>query len=192
MKELLTGFGTDIFRPVVALLLPGIWALAPWTAFIFLNHPALWKFANNHPDSSILVFVVASITVGLIFEDVGARIEALSFKFHGFTNDNWNHYLQRKDHERCIGTGYIRSLVSRMKFELDMSAAGPFALIGMLVLPINGCLKVILFVMVTTITCYLMFEGHATVRQLEDVRKTLNEASELNRAHTADSVTSNT
>jgi len=80
MKELLAGFAVDIFRPVVTLVVPGFWALTPWIVAMFLCCPSSWVFANAHPDGSGIAIVVAGTTAGLLFEDLGVRLENLFFK----------------------------------------------------------------------------------------------------------------
>jgi hypothetical protein len=86
MKELLAGFAVEIFRPVVTLLIPGFWALTPWTISMFLNYPISWTFASNHREGSGLVFVAVATAVGIILENLRVRLEVCLFKSHAKDN----------------------------------------------------------------------------------------------------------
>src|SRR5438067_1572603 len=130
MKELLAGFAVEIFRPVVTLLIPGFWVLAPWTIAIFLHYPTDWSFACDHRDGSGLVFVVIATALGMVLENLGAQLEECFFK-RLTKNDysNWYAYLALAPEREPIGLRYIRTVVLRMKFELGMGVAGPMVLV---------------------------------------------------------------
>jgi hypothetical protein len=55
MNELLTGFASEIFRPIITLLLPVFWGTIFIVVCLFLKYPDVWKFANDHKDGFALV-----------------------------------------------------------------------------------------------------------------------------------------
>src|ERR1700723_1510607 len=124
MKELLAGFAAEIFRPVVTLLIPGFWAMTPWTISMFLHYPTTWTFACAHREGCGLVYVVVATAFGMIFEDLGARLEKFFFERRTKDYSNWFAYLALAPEREPIGLRYIRAVVLRMKFELGMGLAG--------------------------------------------------------------------
>jgi hypothetical protein len=171
MKELLAGFAVDIFRPVVTLVVPGFWALAPWVVALFLCYPSSWVFANAHPNGIGIAIVLAGTTAGLIFEDLGVRLEDHFFKRFGYTYESWTAYLKRTETTEAIGIRYIRTLVLRLKFEQGMAVSGPFALAGVLVTPMSSLgLKLSLTALVIVVTWYLAYEARCSVKLLEETR----------------------
>jgi hypothetical protein len=77
MPNFFSAFTSEVFRPLVTLLIPGAIAISTW--FVGL----LWQFHdlrtlvhNNHTEGN-LVLVLAMTFAGLVLEDMGARVESL-------------------------------------------------------------------------------------------------------------------
>jgi len=136
MPNFFSAFTSDVFRPIVTLLIPGAIAVSTW--FIGL----LWRFPDlrtlvytNHAEAG-LVLVLAMIFAGLVLEDMGARLESWldsrREKQNGKHIANWYAYLRTAFGADPVGRGYIRALVLRLKFELGTVFAMCSAGIGVL------------------------------------------------------------
>ena len=136
MPNFFSAFTSEVFRPLVTLLIPGAIAISTW--FIGL----LWHFHdlrtlvfNNHAEVGI-VLVLAMTFAGLVLEDMGARVETCfdsrKGKQDGKHSDNWYAYLRSAFKADPIGRRYVRSLVLRLKFELGIAFAMVSAGAGLL------------------------------------------------------------
>jgi hypothetical protein len=170
MKELLAAFAAEVFRPVVTLLIPGFWAMAPWTIAMFLHYPATWSFACSHRDGSGLVFVVIATALGMILEDLGARLEKFFFDRHTNDYSTWFSYLALALDREPIGLRYIRTVVLRMKFELGMGLASVIALIGAVCTPVSIVMKSVVVFLALLLFIYFIHEGSCSVVLLEKTR----------------------
>src|ERR1700733_3079557 len=95
MKEILAAFATEIFRPIVTLLIPGFWATSLFLVALFMRHPVSWRFANEHKNGSSLVYLVIATAAGLILENIGGRFENHFFrKLSDQDKKNWYRYLR--------------------------------------------------------------------------------------------------
>lgn len=138
MKELLAGFTTELFRPIVTLVLPGFWALTPFVIAVFLRYPISWVFALSHSTACSIVFLVVGTAVGMVLENLGGEVENYFFRAHGpEASEEWYEYLSLAAECRPVGFGYIRTYVLRMKFEAGMFAAGCIVAVGVLYLPFS-------------------------------------------------------
>jgi hypothetical protein len=170
MKELLAGFAAEVFRPVVTLLIPGFWALSPWTIALFLHYSVTWSFVCVHRDGSGLVFVVAATAVGLVLENLSARLERCFFDRYTEDYSNWFDYLALALETEPIGVRYIRAIVLRMKFEFGMGLAGILALGGAICTPVSVVIKIIFVSIVLILSLYFVCEGKESVELLEKTR----------------------
>jgi hypothetical protein len=127
MPNFFSAFTSEVFRPLVTLLIPGAIAISTW--FVGL----LWQFHdlrtlvhNNHTEGN-LVLVLAMTFAGLVLEDMGARVESLMDSLRekkgGKQFDNWYAYLRTAFRADPIGRRYLRTLVLRLKFELGIAFA---------------------------------------------------------------------
>ena len=127
MPNFFSAFTSEVFRPLVTLLIPGAIAISTW--FVGL----LWHFHdlrilvfNNHAEVGI-VLVLALTFAGLVLEDMGARVETIFDSRRenqsGKHFDNWYAYLRTAFKADPIGRRYVRTLVLRLKFELGMAFA---------------------------------------------------------------------
>src|SRR5438552_14039384 len=76
MKELFAAFNTDFFRALTTIIIPGAIAASPWTVqMILIFVPLRSLVSQNHVETAFIMFL-AVVLVGLIIEDIGARIES--------------------------------------------------------------------------------------------------------------------
>ena len=136
MPNFFSAFTSEVFRPLVTLLIPGAIAISTW--FLAL----VWRFRDlqalvhdNHTEAG-LVLTLAITFVGLVLEDMGARVETRwdtrKNKQDGSHTDNWYAYLRTAFKADPIGRRYLRTLVLRLKFELGIAFAMLSAGLGIL------------------------------------------------------------
>lgn len=135
MKELTAAFQSEVFRPVATLVAPGFFALFTVGIFVWQRFPGLATFAEAHPGLATTSAVLTVLMVGLVTEDLGARLEQHfdvqltkqpGYEQHG---QEWFEYLRLAFEREPVGHRYLRSLVLRLKFELGMAVASvPFSL----------------------------------------------------------------
>jgi hypothetical protein len=136
MPNFFSAFSTEVFRPIVTLLIPGAIGISTW--FIAL----VWHFTTirtlvvaNHGETG-LVLLLAMIFAGLVFEDLGARVEKkLDEKADERTekhhSDEWYSYLRTAFLADPVGRRYVRTIVLRLKFELGVAFSMLSAAVGL-------------------------------------------------------------
>ncbi len=145
VKELFAAFNADFFRALTTLVIPGSIALSTWTVDLSLRFQALRSLiSENHVETAFILFI-AVIFVGLVIEDLGARIETSLDKkcdkaTGGKHTDDWYAYLKTAFICEPIGRRYIKTLVTRMKFELGTAVGILAADVGLVVLWAQGLL----------------------------------------------------
>lgn len=180
MKELFAAFNTDFFRALTTLVIPGSVALSTWVIALVLKFEKLRNLITaNHVESAFILFV-AVILVGMIIEDLGARIESnlddrADEKTNGKHFRDWYAYLRTAFVCEPIGRRYIRTLVTRLKFELDTAVGTLIAAVGMVVLWCWGYssagVMIAMLVVSVILICYLvLLEARATHRLLARAR----------------------
>jgi hypothetical protein len=188
MKELFAAFNTDFFRALTTLIIPGAIAVSTWTVQLVLTFKPLRNLVEqNHVETSFVV-LVAVVFIGLVIEDVGARIEDFldrraDARTKGRHKQEWYEYLKTAFVCEPIGRRYIRTLVTRLKFELGTAVGIVIADCGLLALWASGfssCrLTVILLVLSLLVAAYLAFleapASHgllatARTKMLEEIR----------------------
>jgi hypothetical protein len=143
MKELFAAFNTDFFRALTTIIIPGAIAASPWSVQLVSTFAPLKSLVSkNHVETAFILFVVV-VFVGLVIEDIGARIESWLDSCADKRTDakhtkEWYAYLRTAFICEPIGRRYIRTLVTRLKFELGTSIAIFIAAVGILVLWIEG------------------------------------------------------
>jgi hypothetical protein len=142
MPNFFGAFTSEVFRPLVTLLIPGAIAISTWFIGCVWHFPSLKGLvAGNHAETG-LVLVLAMTFAGLALEDMGARVETrLDNKRDAKTgnhHDNWNKYLRTAFQADPIGRRYIRTLVLRLKFELGAGFAMLGAALGLIWLASMG------------------------------------------------------
>src|SRR5881394_847955 len=73
--DLISGFRSELFRPFVTLGIPGAVCIGPYIIIVGHYFPQVLIFWNDHPSAFITIIVVSIFVVGLVLEDIGARIE---------------------------------------------------------------------------------------------------------------------
>ncbi len=179
-------FKREILRPLVTLAIPGGLAISPLIYLFFLLIPRTRVFWDEHQTSFILIFVVISLAVGLILEDIGSRINDIYYWFIPDSNEIWHKYLAkaREDAKSQNGERYLESIVLRMKFEFGTIAALLLFVIPglLLIFEINTKLDyftqieswetgIIIFVL--ALTSYLILEGYSSLITLHNIRTVL-------------------
>lgn len=177
-------FRNEVFRPLVTLVVPGATALAPYVILLRVRQFEVRQFWNDHTTSAFLVTALAAITVGLILEGVGARIETawdarLDKQVKGHT-DTWYKYLRLTLVSEPIGQRYLRTITLALKFELAMAAALPLMYVGLLWLDRSIDLfgwkgAFIIGMLVAVLTAYLLYESWSSSKVLSRVRQELVE-----------------
>jgi hypothetical protein len=177
MKELTATFNSEVFRPVVTLIVPGFYATSTISLYLLQQFPRLKEEIDVYPGVATTVFLLIILTVGLIAEEVGARIEfhfdqALA-KRAGYRDHykEWFAYLRLAFEKEPVGHRYLRSLVLRLKFELGMTVSTlPFA-IGTSMLGIPWLSRLLIIVLATLLACYLFFEARCSNETLSELRR---------------------
>jgi hypothetical protein len=98
MPNFFSAFISEVFRPLVTLLIPGAIAISTWfVALLWHFHDLRTLVFNNHAEVGI-VLVLAMTFAGLVLEDMGARVETLfdarRERQVGKQFDNWYAYLR--------------------------------------------------------------------------------------------------
>lgn len=142
MPNFFAAFTSEVFRPLVTLLIPGAIAISTWFIGCVWHFPSLKTLvAGNHAETG-LVLVLAMTFAGLVLEDMGARVEThLDNKRDAKTSghlENWYKYLRTAFQADPIGRRYIRTLVLRLKFELGVGFAMLTAAAGLIWLACMG------------------------------------------------------
>jgi len=130
MREIFSAFGSEVFRPVMTLLIPGAIALSTWIVGLLQRSPSLYALVNANHFETGLVLLFLSVAVGQVLEDLGARVEVCCFdrmlrRRRGYENhmQEWFAYLRLAFKAEPVGHRYLRTLVLRMKFELGTALA---------------------------------------------------------------------
>ena len=127
MPNFFSAFTSEVFRPLVTLLIPGAIAISTWFVGLLWHFHDLQSLVHNNHADVALVLVLAMTFAGLVLEDLGARVEthwdARKDKRDGKHVDNWYAYLRTAFKADPIGRRYLRALVLRLKFELGIAFA---------------------------------------------------------------------
>jgi hypothetical protein len=176
MKEFTAAFHSEVFRPVVSLVVPGFFATATMSIAASQHFQIAPFLVDAHPGTAGVIMFLVILTAGLILEDIGARLEgrfdAQLCKVKGYEchMEEWYDYLRLAFENEPIGHRYLRSMVLRLKFELGMTVASVvFALGGFAV---KASWHGHLFLIgIPVIACwYFGSEAKASNRELSKVR----------------------
>jgi hypothetical protein len=179
VKEIFAAFGSEVFRPLVTLLLPSAVAISVWCVCIIQRFPPLYRFADaNHVEFAFAV-VLITLFVGLLLEDLGSRIEStlLDPKLDAKTDHEhervWWLYLRTAYKVEPIGQRYLRTIVLRMKFELSTCLALILFTIGLFFvnMPVGYALMTCAFTVALSI--WLFFEARESHELLDSIRREL-------------------
>jgi hypothetical protein len=143
MPNFFSAFTSEVFRPIVTLIIPGAIGISTWFIALLLDFPALKELVDRNHTETSFVLLLTIIFAGLVFEDAGARWEKfLDDKADEVTNkvhtSQWFEYLRTAYASEPVGRRYLRTLVLRLKFELGTAFAMLSAGLGLVRLSFLG------------------------------------------------------
>ena len=126
--DVTSAFKTEVLRPLVAIVIPGAFAIAPYTVLLGYYVPGTFDFWDDHPSAVVAIIVVAAIAAGLVLDDIGSHIESRYWdekleKAKPGHKQRWKEYLALELKDEVIGQRYLRGRVEWLKFELSMAPA---------------------------------------------------------------------
>jgi hypothetical protein len=135
--DFISAFKSELFRPLATLVVPGSITIGPYVLVAAYYFPGVVSFWRDHPSAFVAILVICIVAVGLIVEDLGAFIErdfwdsklARENEDH---SDYWEQYLKLRLNDEIVGQRYLRTILTRMKFELAMVPAFFFFWCGLL------------------------------------------------------------
>jgi hypothetical protein len=128
LMDLDKAVGNEVFKPLVSIVIPGAVAIAPYVLLAEHYISGTSVFWKAHDAAFVSIVVALAIAIGLMLEDLGGLIEfeiidRLLDKKTKKHKANWKKYLQLKTKDEYVGQRYIRTVVTRLKFELSMAPA---------------------------------------------------------------------
>jgi hypothetical protein len=66
---------SEVFRPAVTILVPGLVALMPFVLVVFHLYPAAQAFAQDTSGIATFIALLAALALGLLAQDLGTWIE---------------------------------------------------------------------------------------------------------------------
>ncbi len=125
MPNFFSAFTSEVFRPLVTLIIPGAIGISTWFIALLWHFPSLRALVyQNHAESGF-VLLLAMTFAGMFFEDMGAHVETHLDAWRNTQNgkhlENWYAYLRTAFKADPIGRRYLRTLVLRLKFELGIA-----------------------------------------------------------------------
>jgi hypothetical protein len=174
-------FQSEVFRPLVTLLIPGALAISTWCIALCWQFPKLHEAMAAHSSESYLILFFVITAVGISVEDLGARIElrfdeSANKASDGDFDEEWFAYLRTAFVADPIGRGYARTLVLRLKFQLGIMLSSFIAGLGLLWLLWLGMDRggaVILFLLAAGLSIWNYKAARDVHDALEKVRKEL-------------------
>jgi hypothetical protein len=166
MPNLFSAFTSEVFRPLVTLLIPGAIAISTWFIGLLWQFPDVKKTASENHAETGLILVLAMTFAGMALEDLGTRLESwLDSRQAGTHSEDWYAYLRTAFSVDPIGRRYIRTLVLRLKFELGTAFAMLVAGMGILWLWSMGLslkLALVNLALCAVFALWLFLEGRST------------------------------
>jgi hypothetical protein len=177
MKEL---FGQDAYRAIVTQVLPGLIASAPWIIALYDRSAGARNFLSQNTPVATAALFLAALFWGFVCEDLGARAEAWIHSWQTRADrtsarESWFLYLRRVYAIDPPGIRYMRSLVTRMKFELNSSLALFTAAIGLNFAYVSFINPLWLELVMLTVAVYLFWEAWASVALLRELRREMEQ-----------------
>jgi hypothetical protein len=177
----------DVFRSVVTILIPGLFAISPFVGMLLYWCPGMARFAEANQGTSSLLVLLAALAWGHVLEDLGAWIEKDVWdpclkrrKRDKYPNleEEWNKYLRLAFKDEPVGHEYLRTIQMRMKFELNCAVSVPFFFVGLVcfncVADFFSCLTMLLIVAgALSVGVYLLWESYRSCGVLARVRQEL-------------------
>lgn len=189
--DFLSSLRSEILRPLVTLLIPGVIAGAPWWGVLFSWFPSAYNFFSRQPSAAWSIILGSSLAAGLILEDLGSQLEAkvLDRILDRQTNKRhlieWNDYLMSNHDGQSNAEHGLSRLMLRFKFELSMVPAALACSIGLVVLQQRTSLLGARwwgFVVASgVVALYFLFESYESSQLLAKTRRTILAASRARR-----------
>jgi hypothetical protein len=186
MKEILSGFGSEVFRPLVTFFLPGAVAISSWVVACLWACDSIRKLADTNRVETLGILSLLVLFFGLICDDLGSRLESswldtrvtdgLSAAKH---EENWYRYLRQAFTVEPVGHRYLRMLVLHLKFELGTGVAFILALPGIWWLPVAYGWRFLLTTAFAVIVPYLILEGRSTHEVLRKLRHQMLDGAQV-------------
>ena len=171
MKDL---FGLQAYRAIVTQVLPGLIGSAPWIIALYDRSLGARKFLNQSTPVATAALFLAAVFWGFVCEDLGARaevwIENWQTRAEKASRENWFIYLRRAYTVEPPGVRYMRTLVTRMKFELNSSLALFTGAVGLNFAHISFINPLWLELFIAAAAVYLFCEGWSSVALLRELR----------------------
>ena len=134
--DLISGLKSEFFRPLVTLIVPGAISVAPLVLLAQARIAAIGPFWKDHPAAFTAILLTTIVAAGLVLENLGSRIEEsiwdpmLKRRNKSF-DEEWHEYLQLNTRDEIVAQRYLRSMLTRMKFELAAAPAFMLHAIGL-------------------------------------------------------------
>jgi hypothetical protein len=172
MKEFVT---PDVYRTIATQILPGLVASSTWIIGLHDHSEGARKFFTARPTEATACVFLAAVFWGFVCEDLGSRLEVFFYWKQKARDDdeNWYAYLRTAYLAEPIGVRYIRTLLTRLKFELNSAAALVTAAVGSLCTNVSFMSVWIVFSGMILAAAYLLLEGWAGVKVLREIRAEL-------------------
>ena len=182
-----SAFKSEVFRPLVTLVVPGSTALGPYIIVTGYYIPRVRVFWEEHPWAFVAIVVVCILTCGLILEDIGTWVERQWDKLLESKNGDhiktWYEYLKLELDDEIIGQRYLRIILTWMKFELAMAPA--LISLGVGLIWIHNLYDIwhggrgvyLACIFLVCLTAFLLYESYMSATILGMVRKTIVEAA---------------
>jgi len=177
MKEILSSFGSEVFRPLVTFFVPGAVSVSSWVLAVLWGCDAIRKLADANRPETLGVLTLLVLFFGLICDDLGSHLESgwfdkrttggISAAQH---EDNWYRYLRQAFPVEPVGHRYMRTLVLHLKSELAGGVAFILALPGIWWLPITFGWRIATSIAIVVAALYLLFEARSTHEALRALR----------------------
>jgi hypothetical protein len=178
--DFISAFKSELFRPLATLVVPGGVAIGPYVLVVGYYFPGVTLFWREHPSAFVAILVICIVAVGLIVEDLGAFIERDLWdgrlaKENDDHPDHWEQYLKLRLNDEIVGQRYLRTLLTRMKFELAMVPSFFFFWCGLLWLNrLYGLWRPSRFVLLSgvllIVTIYLLLESYRSASVMSATR----------------------
>ncbi len=126
---------SEIVRPTLTLVVPGLTAIAPFLIQSKRLLPNLSRYLERHSTLASFTILLAVLAVGLILQSIGSWFEAgiidrkLEARYPNLSSDRYD-YLRLSYTTEPIGQRYLRTVTLHLKFELSMAPAVMLTLIG--------------------------------------------------------------
>jgi len=176
-----SAFQSEVFRPLVTLIIPGAIALSSWLVGLFWHYPKLLALVSQNHSETGWILVLTTICAGTVLEEFGTHLESTfderaDKKTNGQHMANWYAYLRSAFLSDPIGRRYVRSVVLRLKFQFGVFFGSISAALGILWLFYLGMpcrLGLVLLLISLAFGCWALLESISTHELLAENRAEL-------------------